>query len=210
MNNLFGFGNEGGSKRDKVDFPVGLAVDKVQLRNIELNPNIDGVLFNFQRVEGDTIAFLSDTLLPPKQEWYTEDKTVGDKIVSAEEQYNAQVRSFIGYVRHILTNCGVDDHDLTKIGNHATLVDYINAMCKVVNPILETTKTLVYLKTVRDKAGYTKLPRYRGKGMIQNMELGKPNFEYTEYETQLLSEASKEGVVHDLPASASPSNGLDF
>ncbi len=205
--NLFGF-QELGAKRDKVDFPVAVAVDNVILRSIEMNPNIEGVQFNFQRVDGDTIAFMTDTLLPPKVEWFKEDKVVGDKTVTAEEQYQANVRSFLGYVKHILTACGVSDHDLKSVGQHGSLGEYITAMCKIVNPILNANKIPLYLKTVKDKSGYTKLPKFRGKGVVAPMEEGKPLFEYSDYEQELLDLAGVEGV--EIESTTTKATGLDF
>ena len=146
MSTLFGHApQQEGAKREKVEFPLSTTVDNVQLRNVEINPNIEGITFNFQRVEGETIAFLSDTLLPPKKEWFTEDKKVGDKTITAEEQYDAAVRSFIGYVRHLLVAAGVTDDDLQKAGQHETVSAYIKSLIDVANPVITAHKNLIYL-----------------------------------------------------------------
>jgi hypothetical protein len=212
---MFDFSKKSEGGNQKVDFPLGIAVDNVVLRNIEVNRNILGLQFNFQRVLNGTIAFLSDTLLPPKQEWFTEDKQIGDKLLSAEEQYNLQIRVFSGYVRHLLTNCGLDNNDLAKVPPSEDLKEYLIKFCEIINPIIERKRIPVYLKTVVDKQGYIKLPKFRGKGVASPMDAGKPAFEYSEYELELIQGSRKEGVEEvtqagDNTPKATTGTGMDF
>jgi hypothetical protein len=196
------------SSRTKVDFPVDLAVDNVTLRSITANERILGIDFNFQRVEGDTISWLTGSILPPKKEWFTQSKVVNGKTITAEEQYQAGVSSFMGYVRHILTAAGVPITAFKNISGE-TLEEVISSLISTVNPLIDT-KALFYLKTVKDKNGYTRIPQFRGNGVAQSMDLGYPSkFSYSTYEADIMKALDIEGVVDNTTPSA-PNSGLDF
>lgn len=198
---------ESNNSREKVAFPLGVAIDNVSLRAIEKNERILGVDFSFQRVEKDTISFLTSSILPPKKEWFTVDKVVGDKTLTPEEQYSAQLNTWVGYIRHILIAAAVPVDVLNNIKGES-VEEFIDELVKVVNPLLDS-KNLFYLKTVKDKGGYTKLPMYRGTGVAQSMDLGFPSkFVYNAYEQELMDTSEMEGVV-DSTISTKQS-GLDF
>lgn len=197
------------ANRTKVEFPVGLAVDNVTLRSIEKNERITGIDFNFQRVDGETIAWLTGSILPPKKEWFTESKTIGDKTITADEQFMGGVRSFMGYVKHILNAAGVPLTALDSVVGE-TLEELIDNAIVVANPLIDTKATF-YLKTVKDKNGYTKIPQYRGTGVAQASDLGYPSkHAYSTYEQDILDSISGEGVEDNTTSTPTKSSGLDF
>lgn len=198
---------ESNNSREKVPFPLGVAVDNVSLRAIEKNEKILGVDFSFQRVDKDTISFLTSSVLPPKKEWFTTNKVIGDKTLTPEDQYNAQLNTWVGYIRHILIAAAIHVDVLNNVKGES-VEEFIDDLVKTINPLLDS-KNLFYLKTVKDKGGYTKLPMFRGTGVAQSMDLGYPSkFVYSAYEQELLDTAEMEGVV-DTTITTKQS-GLDF
>lgn len=194
------------SSREKVPFPVEVAVDNVSLKSIEKNEKFQGLTFVFQRADSDTISWLNGNILVPKKEWITSEKQVKDKVLSIEEQWLGQVNSWLGYVRHILKAAGIENEVLNQIQGE-TIDDVIDSIVKTINPLLNPSN-LFYLKTVKNKGGYTSLPTYRGTGVAQSMDLGYPtNFVYTDYEQQLIDE-NYEGV--DDTEVSNQNSGLDF
>jgi len=205
---MFSFKTEN-TNRTKVDFPVGLAVDNVTLRNIEKNERILGINFNFQRIEKDTIAWLTGTILPPKKEWFTENKVIGDKTITPEDQFMGAVKSFMGYVKHILNAAGVPITALDEVKGE-TLEQVIDNAIAIVNPLIDPKATF-YLKTIKDKNGYTKLPQFRGTGVAQSSDLGYPSKHvYSTYEQDILDMLDEEGVVDNTTPTSNAGSGLDF
>ncbi len=205
------------SNREKTDFPVGLAVDNVVLREISKNEKILGIQFSFQRAEGSSISFLNDTLIPPNKSWYVNDKVFQDKILTAEEHYNMDVRIWLGYVRHILVAAGIDSEHFANITGN-TLEELIDNIIHTINPLLNKSNTF-YLKTTKNKSGYTSLPKYRGTGVAQATHLGYPdNFKYSDYEKQMIENSEKSGIQDnreessefEFPPKSSTNSGLDF
>jgi hypothetical protein len=207
---MFSFKTEApqSANRTKVEFPVDLAVDNVTLRSIERTERITGINFNFQRVEGETIAWLTGSILPPKKEWFTENKTIGDKTITADDQFMGAVRSFMGYVKHILNAAGVSMTALDDVRGE-NLEQLIDNAIAAANPLIDIKATF-YLKTVKDKNGYTKIPQYRGTGVAQATELGYPSkHAYSIYEQDILDSINGEGVV-DSTILPNKNSGLDF
>lgn len=197
------------ASRTKVEFPLGLAVDNVTLRNVERNKNILGIDFNFQRIEGETISWLTGSILPPKKEWFVENKVIGDKTITADEQFMGAVRSFTGYVKHILHAAGMPIDGIDDITGE-TLEDLINNMINKANTLINPKATF-YLKTVKDKNGYTKIPQYRGTGVARSSDLGYPTeHTYSSYEQEILDSVSGEGVVDTTTSESNKPSGLDF
>jgi len=207
---MFSFKTEStGANRTKVEFPVDLAVDNVTLRNIERTERITGIDFNFQRVEGETISWLTGSILPPKKEWFTESKIIGDKTITADEQFMGAVRSFMGYVKHILNAAGVSTTALDNVTG-TTLEELIDNAIVTANPLIDAKATF-YLKTVKDKNGYTRIPQYRGTGVAQASDLGYPSkHAYSTYEQDILDAVGGEGVVDNTTSTPTKSSGLDF
>lgn len=214
---MFNINNTGGGKkRNTVPFPVSTAVDNVLLHLVEPNENIPAIKFTFKRIEDgvkitpgdapvDTISFLTDSILLPKKEYCPGGKLKDDgTIETAEEHYAKEERVFIGYIRNIATACGVTKEQLSEIPAVESFDQFANEFCKVVNKYKSTDP--VYLKTVKDKAGYTKLPRYRGKGVIQPMTDGLPSFIYSDYELKMIEAAGATGVVEEEPIKISSSS----
>ena len=201
---------EGGSSRTKVEFPLLPAVDNVVLRNVELNPNIVGLQFNFQRVEDETIAFFSDTLLPPKKEWYDKDIVRQGVTITAEESFKAAERSWVGYIRHILQSAGIPSTTLDTISG-ADSKTIISNIVSIANPMLEVNRVPMYLKVTLDNKGYKKLPKFRGTGTASPMVAGYPSkFAYTSYEQTLIDESSSEGFSDGTIDSRPKATGVDF
>ena len=209
---MFSFkSDDTGANRTKVEFPVGLAVDNVTLRNISKNERILGIDFNFQRIEGETISWLTGSILPPKKEWFTESKKIGDKVISPEEQFMAAVRSFMGYVKHILIAARVPAAALNDVSGE-TLEELIDNAIRTANPLIDTKATF-YLKTIKDKNGYTKIPQFRGTGVAQASDLGYPSkHAYSTYEQDILDIVDEEGVVDNTTSTsaATKNSGLNF
>lgn len=219
---MYDFKNLNNGGKNKVEFPVDVAVDNVVLREIESNDKILGIKFIFQRVIGDNIAFLTDTLLPPKQEWYTTSKVVGDKTVTAEEQYKNAINAWMGYIRHILIAAGINISVFENITGN-TIQELIDNIVKTINPLLDK-KTTFYLRTVKDSAGYTKLPKFRGNGVAQATSLGYPDtFKNSDYENTLIQQSLEQGVSDNSTTMNAPNqnpssennsstipSGLDF
>lgn len=206
----FKMDSTGSANRTKVNFPVDLAVENVTLRSIEKNERILGIDFNFQRIDGDTIAWLTGSILPPKKEWFTEPKVIGDKTITADDQFQNAVKSFMGYVRHILNAAGVAMIDLNNVAGES-LEDLIDNLISTANPLIDTKATF-YLKTVKDKNGYTRIPQYRGTGVAQSTDLGYPSkFAYSTYEQDIMESLDVEGVVDDTSTpTTTKASGLDF
>jgi hypothetical protein len=198
-----------GSTRTKTDFPVGIT-DNVILRSLEINKYILGVQFNYQRVEGDTISFLSSTLIPSRKEDFKEDKKILDKVITPEQQYNAAIRSYAKYLRHLLNAAGVTDDQLATIEANDDLQEYLTTFCAKVNVFLESKREPVYLRTVVNKKGYTTLPTYMGNGVSSPMSMEEPNFTNSEYENSLIEQFSKTGVEEEEVPSGTKQSGLDF
>ena len=190
---MYNFNDLNDNNRQKVDFPLSLTVDNVTLRNIEKNERILGITFNFQRIKGDTISWLTGSILPPVKDWYNETKIIEGKTITPEEQYVAAIKGFMGYVRHILVAAGVKSEDLNTISGN-TIEELINNVIETANPLIDKDAKF-YLKTVKNKAGYTSLPQYRRTGVALSMNLGQPTtFQYSNYEQKLIDEFQKEGV----------------
>lgn len=184
-----------GQKRDKETFPLEVAVDNVKLFKCQPNPNLPGVEYTFMRTTDDAVSFLTDSVLPPKEEWCVGGKVLPDgKIQTPEEDYAQQVRIFISNIVYIATNCGVPKEKVNNIKSE-DLQEFLTLFCSTV--MENKTDDLVYLKTVKDKNGYTKLPKYRGKGFIAPMSDGYPVFEYTDYENKMIADSGKEGVEEE-------------
>jgi hypothetical protein len=173
---MISFKKDSEGTREKVDFPVKVAVDNVTLRKIDINSKILGLEFNFQRVDGEKIAFFTDSLLPPNKEWITEEKTIGDETLSIDDLYQLELKAYLGYIRHILTAAGINKDILDSVEGE-TVEDVLKNLVSKVNK---------------------KLPRFRGKGVAQIMEAGTPNFVYSDYELRLMSEVEKEGVEEEV------------
>ena len=101
----------------------------------------------------------------------------------------------MGYIRHIATSCGVSQATMNTIPAVQTFDEFVEKYCEVVNT--NKTNDPVYLKVVKDKNGYSKLPKYRGKGVIQPMIDGKPDFQYTSYELDLIEASGLTGVAEE-------------
>jgi len=211
MYNISNIGGKALENRTKVDFPLGLAITNVELFKVEPNPNIKGLAFSFKRVSENviledgqppvnTISFLTDSILHPNIEYCKGGRTLKDgSIQTAEEEYEGQLKQFMGYVRNIATTCGVSDDAINAIGNCESYDEFADKFCEVVNAAEKTTK--VYLKTTKDKAGYTKLPRYRGTGVVQKMADGFPEkWEYSAYEQQMIEASGATGVTVETKA----------
>lgn len=200
---------ESENSRQKVDFPVDLAVSNVTLRSIEKNEKILGVRFNFQRIDGDTISWLTDTILPPNESWFKDDKIVNDKTITPQQQYISSVNSFMGYIRHILIAADVDVKEFANISGE-TIEELVDNIVSTINPLIDTSATF-YLKTVKDKNGYTKLPGFKGTGVAQSTKAGYPiKHVYTPYETSLINLSKKEGVTDLTNSDTTVEDGLDF
>jgi hypothetical protein len=185
-----------GEQRNKTDFPVDVAVDNVKLLRCEPNEKIPGIQFTFSRVDGDNISFLTDTILPPRQEWCLGGKVLSDNTVqTATQEYEMKQKQYAGFVKYLAVNAGVPKNKLEIEAEDFN--DFVNQFCKAVMD--NKTDTLLYLKTVKDKDGYTKLPKFRGKGVLAPMSDGYPVFEYTDYELKLIDSFKSEGVEDDAP-----------
>lgn len=189
--------NSGSSEpKTKTNFPLGKAVDNVVLFKCEPNDKIPGVSFTFLRREGDTISFLTDTILPPKKEWCSGGKQLPDgTIQTAQQEYDQKVKQFSGYITYLATGSGIPKEATANI-KAESFDDFVKVFCEAVNT--NKTDDLLYLKTVKDKDGYTKLPRFKGKGVVSLMDDGHPVFEYTSYEQDLIDKFKQEGVEADL------------
>lgn len=207
---MFGTKNSGGgSSKTKVDFPLEVAVENVTLFKVEPNERIQGIDFTFtwtgEKDGVEQIAFLTDTVLPPKKEWCEGGDLKKDGTVETpEEDYNKQLRQFNGTLKYIVTNCGVPKNVVDAVAG-SDFDSYAEEFCKVVNA--NKTSDALYLKTVKDKKGYTKLPKYRGKGFIAPMSDGYPVFEYNDYEKGLIKEFAKEGIeVEEVVGEVTPTS----
>jgi len=200
-----------GGSREKVDFPVELAVDNVSLKSIEKNERVLGLEFTFQRLTDTTVSWLSSSLLPPKREWITSEKKVGDKTLTIEDQWNSQLNSWVGYIRHILIAAGIPSATLDNVEGE-TIEAFIDNLINKVTPLIDS-KNLFYLKVIKNKAGYSSLPQYRGTGVAQSMDLGYPTkFAYSTYEQAILDE-DVDGVVDSTTSATGipvKTSGLDF
>lgn len=210
---MYSFKNEASStSREKVNFPVDLAVSDVTLRNVQRNERILGIDFNFQRVEGNTISFLTGSILPPKLEWYS-DKVIEGKTISASDQFESAIKSFMGYVKHILYAAGVAITGLDNVTGN-TLEELIDNAIATANTLIDPKATF-YLKTIKDKNGYTKIPQYRGTGVAQATDLGYPTkHAYSVYEQDILDSIGDLNVekVVDVASTPTPTkgSGMDF
>lgn len=186
-----------GEQKNKVNFPLGVAVDNVKLFGCKPNEKIPGVEFSFSRIDGDDISFLTDTILPPKKEWCLGGKQLANgDIQTADQEYDQKVKQFGGYITYIAINAGVPKEKLDNI-KAEDFDDFVKLFCETVMATKEDT--LLYLKTVKDKDGYTKLPRFRGKGVVAPMSDGFPVFEYTPFELNLIENSKQEGVEEEEP-----------
>ncbi len=214
---MFNINNTGsGEKRNTVPFPVSTAVDNVLLHLAEPNENIPAIKFTFKRIQDgleltpgtapvDTISFLTDSVLLPKKEYCQGGRLKDDgSVETPEEHYAKEERVFMGYIRKIATACGVTKEQLSEIPAVESFDQFADEFCKVVNKYKGNDP--VYLKTVKDKNGYTKLPKYRGKGVIQPMTDGLPLFTYSDYELQMIEAAGATGVVEEEPTKISVSS----
>ena len=195
---MFDINNTGGKKRTTVPFPVSTAVDNVVLHSVEPNKHISAVKFMFKRINDsdDTISFLTDSLLPPKLEYCNNNRLKEDGTTeTAQEEYDRLMKQYMGYIRHIATSCGVSQATMNTIPAVQTFDEFVEKYCEVVNT--KKTNDPVYLKVVKDKNGYSKLPKYRGKGVIQPMIDGKPDFQYTSYELDLIEASGLTGVAEE-------------
>lgn len=184
-----------GEQRTKTDFPVAVAVDNVKLLRCEPNENIPGVQFTFSRVDGDKISFLTDTVLPPRQDWCLGGKVLTDgKTQTATEEYEMRQKQYAGFIKYLAVNAGVPKEKLVIEAEDFN--DFVNQFCKAVMD--NKTDTLLYLKTVRDKDGYPKLPKFKGKGVLAPMDDGYPVFEYTPYELKLIEDSEEQGVEEEV------------
>jgi hypothetical protein len=196
---MFSFGAEN-AKATSRPFPVKEAVDNVELDKVEYvnavsanGNNYEGVKFYFKRFVSGQTSYLADLKSPPKQDWSQERLLPDGTKITKEEDYNSKMREYVSYLRHIAFAFGVTEEDLTSKGKFSTFGEAARNFCDVLNERAKNKK--VFLKTVKNKDGYTCLPTYIGTGFCSSMDDESPSFKYTDRELDLIENASKSGVT---------------
>lgn len=195
---LFGFGAENAKSTNR-PFPVQEVVDNVELDKVEYvnatsangNP-YEAIKFYFKRSHNGQIAYLTELKSPPRKEWGQERMLPDGTKISKEEDYASKMKDYVTYLRHIAFAFGVTNEDLTSKGQFNTFADAAKSYCDVLNSKKNGVK--VYLKTVKNKDGYTCLPSYIGTGFCCSMNEETPGFKYTDRELELIENASRSGV----------------
>ena len=195
---MFGFGAENAKSTNR-PFPVKEVVDNVELDKAEYvnavssnGNNYEGIKFYFKRNVSGLTSYLTDLKSPPKQAW-AQEKTFPDGTkITKEEDFNSKMKDYVSYLRHIAFAFGVTEQDLTAKGTFQTFGEAARNYCDVLNSRKDGNR--VFLKTVKNKDGYTCLPSYLGTGFCASMNEESPSFKYTERELELIELASKSGV----------------
>lgn len=195
---MFGFGAEN-AKATNRPFPVKEVVDNVELDKVEYVNAIsgsgnayEGVKFSFKRVVSGQTSYLTELKSPPREAW-AQDKTLPDgTFISKEDDFKSKMKDYVSYLRHIAFAFGVTEEDLTSRGNFSTFGEAAKSYCDVLNA--RKVNKRVFLKTVKNKDGYTCLPTYIGTGFCASMDEESPSFRYTDRELELIELASKSGV----------------
>lgn len=194
----FGFGADN-AKSTTRPFPVKEVVDNVELDKAEYikatsaNGNdYEGIKFNFKRSAGGQTSYLSDLKSPPRENWASERVLPDGTKISKEEDFNNKMKEYVSYLRHIAFAFGVTEEDLTSKGKFNTFGEAATAYCNTINE--RKTGKRVFLKTIKNKEGYTSLPSYIGNGFCASMDEEAPDFRYTDRELQMIELASKSGV----------------
>lgn len=193
MINYYGFG-EDQTKTTYNPFPVGEGVEDVEITGAKYscaeNDSWEAIDISYTRA-GTTIT---DKMFAVKREGIRVRSFVPDD--TEEDAYADQVRTFNTQLLHIASKLGLTREDLASCStkNFASLAkdycDMINKNCKGVK---------LYLKTTKDKNGYTKVCRntYSATPFVQRMDSGECELKYTEKELVMLEDnkAPKNGVV---------------
>lgn len=202
----YGFGADN-AKSTTRPFPVKEIVDNVELEKAEYIKAIsaggneyEGIRFQFKRTSNGQTSNLSDLKSPPRENWSNERILPDGTKISKEEDFNNKMKEYVSYLRHIAFAFGVTEEDLTAKGNFKTFGEAASNYCDVLNA--RKTNRKVYLKTVKNKDGYTSLPSYIGNGFCVSMDNGIPEFKYTDRELQLIELASRSGVAEDTTTGA--------
>lgn len=194
----FGFGADN-AKSTTRPFPVKEAVDNVELDKAEYikatsaNGNdYEGIKFHFKRTASGQTSYLTDLKSPPRENWSAERVLPDGTKITKEEDFNNKMKEYVSYLRHIAFAFGVTEEDLTSRGKFNTFGEAARGYCDILNSRKNGKK--VFLKTIKNKEGYTSLPSYIGNGFCASMDEEAPDFRYTDRELQLIELASKSGV----------------
>lgn len=203
----FGFGAEN-AKPTTRPFPVKELVDNVELDKVEYikavsagGNDYEGIKFHFKRSSNGQTSYLSDLKSPPRESWATEKVLADGTKISKEDDFNSKMREYVSYLRHIAFAVGVTEQDLTAKGTFSTFGEAAMNYCDVLNT---KGKNKVYLKTVKNKEGYTCLPSYVGTGFCSSMNDDIPDFKYTDRESQVIELASRSGVAEQTNSVSTP------
>lgn len=195
---MFGLSAEDAKSTNR-PFPVKEVVDNVELDKVEYisatssNGNdYEGIKFYFKRSVSGLTSYFADLKSPPKEAWATERTLPDGTKISKEEDFNSKMKEYVSYLRHIAFAFGVTEQDLASRGKFNTFAEAARSYCEVLNSKKEGSK--VFLKTVKNKDGYTCLPTYIGSGFCASMNEESPSFRYTDRELELIEKASRSGV----------------
>lgn len=192
------------SNRDevKIAFPVGTAVDNVELVSTEYVSGLskkdstpwEGIKFTFKRNIGTEVSTLSEIKMLPNEKWARERKDfrTGAVTMTAKQAFNEDVKAYNTYITYIAKTYGVSMDEMDALDG-STFSEIGEKLSSLINASKDNN-IKCYLKTCKNKDGYTCLPSYMGTGFIQNMEHGAPNFSYSAKELSLLEAAKSDGV----------------
>lgn len=204
--NLFGFGAENAKSTNR-PFPVSEVVDNVELDNVEYVNAIsasgisyEGVKFYFKKNLNGQTSYLTELKSPPRKEWAQERMLPDGTKITKEEDYISKMKEYVSYLRHIAFGFGVTDEELTSKGQFSTFEEAAKSYCQVLS--LKKNNSRAYLKTVKNKDGYTALPSYIGAGFCASMDGERPAFKYTDREIELIELASRTGIVEETSSSS--------
>jgi len=191
---MYGFTKENLASTVK-SFNASLNNDNVELINVEFNEGTGksgkpykGIKFTFRREDQGVVEMLNELKLEPTDTYLKPRVQRDGSTQSVAEQLEINQKSYNTYLFHIATQYNCDLEKLVTIAS-SSFKEYAIAYADIVN---ESKSGKCYLKTCKNKAGYTCLPDY--VPFLRNMELGSPNFSYNTREKEFIDNAESTGV----------------
>lgn len=176
---IYGFSN---LEQTKVPFPVSECVKDVELASCSYGTHGDYefIDFTYVRKTEDGIGTLRDRMFSINESNINPNPNIeGDTKEMALKRAGLQ---FVTRLKHIASKFGVSDDELKSLPN-SSFAAMAKSYCNMVNANCEGIK--MYCKTVKDKAGYTKMAKY--PPFLQRMDAGDCELKYSASEVSSIA-----------------------
>lgn len=192
----YGFDPKTNLDTTNISFPVAPQVSDVELEKCEYcyGNGWEGVDFHYTRNTPEGVSKLRDrTFCVNESNIRVSPNIPGDTVENAIER---EYKKFNTRLKHIATKFNITEEELQSACNHCTTpMEFVEAYCNLINTKTDGVK--LWLKTVVDNKGYTKVARY--PSFLQRMDSGNCELSYTRAEQQIINNVTtpSEGSSED-------------